>query len=65
MEHQMPQDNRLVNVAEVAGYLSCSERHVWNLTARGDLPAYRLGAITRLRVEDLEAFVNANRTVAT
>ena len=65
MEHQMPQDNRLVNVAEVAGYLSCSERHVWNLIARGDLPAYRLGAITRLRVEDLEGFVNANRTVAT
>jgi excisionase family DNA binding protein len=61
----MPQDNRLVNVVEVAEYLACSERHVWNLIARGDLPAYRLGAITRLRVDDLRAYVDANRAVAT
>ncbi len=59
----MPQDDRLVNVAEVAEYLACSERHVWNLIARGDLPAYRLGAITRLRVSDLQAYVDANRRV--
>ncbi len=55
----MPQDNRLVNVAEVAEYLACSERHVWNLIARGQLPAYRLGAITRFRPEEVDAFVDS------
>ena len=42
---------------------ACSERHVWNLIERGDLPAYGLEAIPRLRVDDLRAYVDANRRV--
>ena len=50
---------RLMRVGEVADYLDCSVRHVWNLIARGDLPAYRIGAITRLRVYEVDGLVAA------
>ena len=56
--------NQALQTIPKAELLACSERHVWNLIARGDLPAYRLGAITRLRVSDLQAYVDANRRVA-
>ena len=56
--------NQPLQTIPKAELLACSERHVWNLIARGDLPAYRLGAITRLRVSDLQAYVDANRRVA-
>lgn len=53
--------NQPIQTIPKAELLACSERHVWNLIARGELSAYRLGAITRLRIEDVEAFVDSNR----
>ncbi len=33
--------NQPLQTIPKAELLACSERHVWNLIARGDLPAYR------------------------
>lgn len=34
----------------------CSARHVRSLIAKGLLPAFRVGTLTRIRPEDVEAF---------
>jgi excisionase family DNA binding protein len=42
----------LLSVAEVAELLGVSGRQVYNLLARGELPAVRVGARIRFRPED-------------
>ena len=41
----------LMRVGEVAEYLDCSVRHVWNLIARGDLPVIGPGRDSTDRTE--------------
>lgn len=42
---------------DLAARWQCSERHVRNLIASGELPAFRLGGkLLRIRMEDVEAF---------
>ena len=43
--------------ASLADRWECSERHVRNMIAAGELPAFRLGGkLLRIRAEDVEAF---------
>jgi excisionase family DNA binding protein len=43
--------------ATLAERWECSERHVRNMIASGDLPAFRLaGKLLRIRAEDVERF---------
>jgi len=43
--------------AMLAERWECSERHVRNMIASGELPAFRLaGKLLRIRAEDVEAF---------
>ncbi len=62
-----PQDRRrrapqfvspLLNVAEVADYLSMSEKSVRRLIAAGTLPEIRMGSVIRLRKSDLDAYID-------
>lgn len=43
--------------AQVADRWQCSERHIRNMIASGELPAFRLGGkLLRIRAEDVETF---------
>lgn len=49
-------DLRPFTPATLAKRWACSERHVRNLIARGQLPCFRIGTLLRIRAEDVEAF---------
>ncbi|MBB2157242.1 helix-turn-helix domain-containing protein [Gluconacetobacter diazotrophicus] len=49
---------KLFRVADVANRWSCSNQTIHNLIRRGDLPAIRIGALYRLRPDDVLAYEN-------
>lgn len=60
---------RLLSIATVAGRLDCSRGHVYGLIAAQKLRAVEIAATgsrskTRVREEDLEAFIDANTRTA-
>ncbi len=58
-----PQHERLWTVAEVAEYFQVSDRTVYRWLKAGLLPVLRLGrGTTRIRQQDLDAFVDAHVT---
>jgi len=46
----------LVDAPEAARQLSISERKLWELTNRREIPSLRIGRCVRYRVADLEAW---------
>ena len=46
----------MLTAAEVAQKMAISQRMVYELAARGDLPAYRIGSAVRFESADVEAF---------
>lgn len=44
-----------MTVRDVAAYYKCSDQTVRNRIARGELSAYRIGNLIRLRRSDVEA----------
>jgi excisionase family DNA binding protein len=57
------ESKRLWTVNEVADYFKVSNRTVYRWISEGLLPVIRIGGhTTRIRQEDLETFINANRT---
>ena len=59
----MTESDRLLNVKEVAAFLHVAEVTVRRMTARGDLPCYRVGNRheRRFRLRDLEAYLERRR----
>jgi excisionase family DNA binding protein len=53
-EHAMP---RTFTLSQVAESLNMSRRSIENFVADGSLPCVRFGRSVRIRVEDLQAFV--------
>ena len=52
---------RLMTPDEAAGFLSVSTRTLKRLVAEGELGAVKIRGSMRFRLEDLEAFIEANR----
>jgi excisionase family DNA binding protein len=52
-----------LSTAEVARRLSLTPRTVYRLIDAGDLVAYRFGRVIRVRVDDLNRFIDASRIV--
>jgi excisionase family DNA binding protein len=48
---------------EAASYLGLNLRTLYRLIGEGSLPAYKFGRVIRLKVDDLEQFVEAARIV--
>jgi excisionase family DNA binding protein len=48
---------KLMTSQDVADYLACTTRHVFDLRRAGKLPFYKSGASVRFRASDVEAFV--------
>jgi excisionase family DNA binding protein len=53
----------LLTARQAADRLAISERTLWELTNRGDLPCVRLGRSVRYDPADLEAWVQANKSL--
>jgi excisionase family DNA binding protein len=51
----------LLTVREAAKALSISERTLWSLTSRGELPAIRIGRAKRYSVDELHRWVEAQK----
>lgn len=48
----------LVNVATAARMLCLSDRTLWSLSERGELPRVKIGRAVRYDVADLQAFID-------
>jgi excisionase family DNA binding protein len=53
--------DRLLRPREAAQWLKISERSLWSLTQRGELPAVRIGRSVRYDLADLVAFVETRK----
>ena len=56
-----PQDRKFLTVREVADELGKSERSVWRLIEDGELPVDKFGSSTRVKREDLDAYIERCR----
>ena len=55
-------DRILIDIRETARRLSLSERTVFALKSRGELPCVRVGKALRFRLRDLEAWAESQVT---
>ena len=53
---------RLLKPADVAEILQVSKAHAYILLKRGEIPSVRIGKIVRVRLEDLERYINEKAT---
>jgi excisionase family DNA binding protein len=56
-----PKCKRFLSIREVAEELGISERSVWRLIEDGELPVHRFGSSTRVKREDLDAYIERSR----
>jgi excisionase family DNA binding protein len=64
MCHESPQAlkrRRFANMREVAEELGISERSAWRLVGQGELPSHQFGNSTRIKREDLDAYIDRSR----
>lgn len=54
--------DRLLSREEAARYLAISERHLWAITASGDLPCIKVGRSVRYAIDDLNGYIDSRRT---
>ena len=54
---------RLWKAREAAEFLAISERHLWSMTQRGEIPCVRLGECVRYDPADLRAMIEAKKNV--
>lgn len=54
-------DDLWIGTTEAARRLGVRPRTVAGFIGRGELPAYKFGRVVRIRVDDLEAFIEACR----
>lgn len=54
----------LLTIREVAEYFRISEQTVYRWFSKGLLAAVRVGNVTRVRSEDLDAFIDAHTHAA-
>ncbi len=56
-----PKRKRFLSMREVAEELGISERSAWRLVEQGELPVHQFGASTRVKREDLDAYIERCR----
>jgi excisionase family DNA binding protein len=52
----MPSD--ILTVKEVADYLKVNERTIYRLATNGELPAFRVGASWRFRLNEIDRWIS-------
>lgn len=56
-----PQPTRWMGTPAVAAYLGVNQRTVYRLIDEGELPAYKLGRVIRLKESDVAEFLERSR----
>ncbi len=51
----------LLTARDVSKLLSISERTLWELTRRGEIPRLKIGAAVRYDVRDLQAWIDKTK----
>ena len=49
-----------LTIKELAKYLNVTERTIYNLLERGELPGFKVGANWRFRREDIDKWIEEN-----
>ena len=60
-EHKTRREPLLVTSREAARMLAVSERTLWGLADRGEIPRIRIGRAVRYDVRDLDAWIQHNK----
>ena len=60
-QHPPPLRKKFLKVSEVAQELGISERAAWRLIEQGELASHGFGGSTRVRREDLDAYIARSR----
>lgn len=50
-----------ITIKELAKYLSVTERTIYNLLERGELPGFKVGSNWRFRKEDINKWIEENK----
>ena len=56
------QKRRLLTPREAAAYLTISERTLWSMRDRGEVPAVQFGRLVRYDVRDLDRLIESCKT---
>jgi len=56
----MAMNERTLTIKELAKYLNVTERTIYNLLERGELPGFKVGANWRFRREDINKWIEQN-----
>ena len=58
MGEVMTEEDRLMTIREVAGYLRISRTRLYQLARAGELPAKRVGHLWRFSKKEIDAWLN-------
>lgn len=53
-------NERTLTIKELAKYLNVTERTIYNLLERGELPGFKVGANWRFRKEEINKWIEQN-----
>lgn len=54
-------NERTLTIKELAKYLNVTERTIYSLLERGELPGFKVGANWRFRKEDINKWIEENK----
>lgn len=54
--------DQILTLKEVAAYLKLAEKTAYRLASEGKLPGFKVGGSWRFKREDLEAWIEENKT---
>lgn len=58
----MPPELLLIDAREAARLLSISDRTLWTMTNRGEIPCVRIGRSVRYSPDDIRAWIESAKT---
>ena len=50
----------VLTIRQIAEYLNVTERTIYNLLQRGELPGFKVGVAWRFRKEDIDKWIQRN-----
>jgi excisionase family DNA binding protein len=57
----MSTETTWLSTQDAAGRLGITARTLYRFIDRGELPAYRMGRVIRLKADDVDAFIESSR----
>jgi excisionase family DNA binding protein len=57
----MGSEHRFISPQELQELLGCGRTFIYELLARGELPSYKIGKLRRIKLSDLELWLEDNK----